>query len=130
VNLNEPSWLLLLWAGTAATLAASLVGAGPGVLIGARLGGSGAVRRHLGRFALAVGLGVAVYPLLYGLIFEGAARADLLAGLGLGAVHGLLAIIWRALRPPRRRAPGPLRLLAGHLVYGAVLGLLYIVPGA
>jgi hypothetical protein len=128
VNITEPSWLLLLWAGVAATLAAGLAGAGPGVLIGAHMRTRG-FRRHLGRFSLAIALGTLVYPLLYGLVFETTARADLALGAGLGAAHGLLALIWTAIRPIRSsHSPARLQLLLGHLIYGATLGLLYVVP--
>lgn len=126
---SEPSWLLLLWTGLAATLVASVAGAGPGILIGTRLSRRNRVRRHFGRLMLAVLLGVVLYPLLYGAVFEALGRADLTLGAALGGAHGALAVLWRVLRPPTGRdLPGPLRLLIGHALYGVVLGVLYIVP--
>jgi hypothetical protein len=128
-TIAEPSWLLLIWSGLAATLAASVVGAGPGILIGTRIPRRHRLRRHLGRLLLGAALGVIVYPVLYGVAFEWMVRADLVIGAMLGAAHGALAILARAVRPPTHRgAPGPGRLLAGHLVYGALLGWLYVVP--
>jgi hypothetical protein len=127
--ITELSWPLLVWTGLAATLLASIAGAGPGILIGTRLSRKHRVRRHFGRFMLAVVLGVVVYPAAYGAVFEVLSRADLMMGLALGGAHGAIAVLWRVLRPPTGRdTPAPLRLLAGHLLYGAALGIFYIVP--
>jgi hypothetical protein len=128
----EPAWLLLAWAGLIASAVAALAGAPPGattLLDRPR----DYRRRRAASFVRAVLLsalvGVVLYPIAYGLIFEAAGRADLPLGAGIGAAHAILALLVRALR----RIPGPhaaplFRLVLARLAYGAVIGFLYVVP--
>jgi hypothetical protein len=125
----EPAWLLLAWAGLAATLGAAFVGAAPGIstLMPADADTPPAPRRV--RTVLVAALfGVLVYPLIYGTAFELLARADLGIGAGFGTVHGMTALAIRAVRSRPTASPTIVRLLLGRLIYGSLLGLLYVVP--
>ncbi len=86
-------------------------------------------------------LGTLAFPALYALAFHFAGHAEALLGAGLGAVHGLLAglalpLAWRAAGRDRRAgafgwrlgAATPVALLAGHVLYGTLLGYIYVTP--
>jgi hypothetical protein len=131
MTVAEPAWLLLAWAGVAASLVATVLGAPPGATTvlnrprDYRPRRFGAVRSVL----LSTLIGVVLYPLVYALLFEAAGRADLPLGAGFGAVHAVLALAVRGMR----RIPGPhaapvFRLLLARLAYGATMGFLYVVP--
>jgi hypothetical protein len=134
VTITEPAWLLLLWAGVAATLAAAIVGVPPGATLRQlRLARRRAPRNGrvapIGTALATLAIGAIVYPVVYGLVFETVARADIGFGAGLGAVHGLLAGGLRLLRPAAGQRAGRLfRLLLARFAYGAMLGFLYAVP--
>jgi hypothetical protein len=121
-----PSWLLLIWSGCAATCAAALAGS----LIGGRAAGSWALLprprptgRALGSTFLA---GVVLYPLVYGILFELNSRSHLADGVVAGAVHAMLLLIAaRRLTLPGRTA---VRIAVMHVVYGAIIALLYVTP--
>lgn len=93
-----------------------------------------------GSVPIAVLLGTIVSAPVYGLIFEWWHRADLAAGLFLGTIHGVLAglvVLMAFLRrrrqdnhelPVRPLAVFRVRRLITRVVYGAVLGFLYVVP--
>ncbi|HXE57034.1 MAG TPA: hypothetical protein VNK43_03465 [Gemmatimonadales bacterium] len=85
--------------------------------------------------------GSLLFPTAYALLFEAARRADAPFGLAIGAVHGTLAGLALPLAHRHRDqepAPGlfghrlgtltPPGLLAAHLLYGALLGHIYVVP--
>src|SRR5690606_14028464 len=94
--------------------------------------------QHPGRSALAtLALGVLIYGPLYGLIFEALGTATLAGGAAIGAIHGsarTLAAIARQRRAPHTRRAEPAavhgRRIVARLVYGAVVGFLYVVPPA
>lgn len=120
-----PSWLLLAWAGGAATSAAALTGS----LLGGRSHVPWALVPRPGSVLQALAgtllVGLVVYPAVYGVVFETLGRADLTVGLAGGALHGVVAgLAGGPRRDPRRAA----RLAAAHLVYAAVLGFLYVTP--
>ena len=84
---------------------------------------------------------VALFPLLYTLIFRRLGSAQVLAGAAIGAVHGLLVGLLLPLAARRcqgSRAPGlfgwylgratPLVLLLVHATYGAIIGYIYVLP--
>jgi hypothetical protein len=126
VVIPTPSWLLLLWTGLAALLAAALIVA---PLAGPRAP-RGAIYffrpEGFAQYLLLVFLGLVLYPLLYGLAFDLTHTASVLSGAAAGLAHaaGLLAI--RAAR--RARIQMPLLTLLLYVVYGAVLGFLYVTP--
>jgi hypothetical protein len=120
-----PSWVLLFWCGCAATCAAavtgSLVGGSAPATWSLRIRAAPGVRSVAGTILA----GVVVYPPIYGFIFEAARRADVTAGLALGLAHAILVALaarWAG------RADGMPRLALMHVVYGAVLALLYVTP--
>lgn len=118
--LAAPTWPILAWAGSAATLIAMLVL--PPRREPREKGSAG----HLRRLAL----GLFIFTPLYGLTFEILGRADILSGLTLGFAHGLMSL---ALAFPHRRTArnGDLaRLLAGRVLFGVIIGFLYPVPTA
>ncbi|MBI4544650.1 MAG: hypothetical protein HY703_05625 [Gemmatimonadetes bacterium] len=144
----------MLWAGTAATLAvawlaALLPGSGIsairflGCLPGA--GPAGLLNGLLGWLTL-LATGTLALPILYALGFEALGRAHLDNGLLLGAVHSLAAgfalpILGnrnRCIRAGKLPPPGPfayrygrlapLRFILAHLLYGAIIGYVYVVP--
>jgi hypothetical protein len=120
-----PSWLLLAWAGGAATCAAAMAGS----LAGGRAAAPWTlVPRTRSRAVAALAtllVGVALYPAIYGLVFEALGRADLMVGFGAGLVHAGVAV---AAGEPRRRPWAAARLGLVHLVYAVVLGFLYVTP--
>ena len=84
---------------------------------------------------------VAVFPLIYALIFRQLGSAQTLPGMAIGAVHGLLAGILLPLGARRAKGahppgffgwnlgrPTPLALLLVHAAYGALVGYLYVLP--
>jgi hypothetical protein len=82
-------------------------------------------------------LGVLVYAPLYGLSFEILQRADIFYGIVLGTAHGLVAMLIATVRrrnsahPARTRGAALLeaaRVVAARVLYGAVLGFVYLVP--
>jgi hypothetical protein len=119
-----PSALLLFWSGIAATAVAGLVAA---PLVGERLASIALASRNPGT-GRALWLGLAAYPLSYGLGFTLMNEASLVTGALLGTAHaaifGLLALRnggSQLLRATRSRM-----LLC--LVYGVVLGFAFVVP--
>lgn len=117
---RAPAWPILLWCGLAASLAAALV------LPPARQRGAPATPAN---WPLTLVLGIGVFAPLYGLVFEIIGRADLLAGIGFGTAHGLLALAFatRSRGSLPRARPG-IRTVLAWLAYGATLGYLYPVP--
>lgn len=126
VVIPAPSWLLLVWTGLAALLAAAL--------IVAPLAGSGGPRSALyffrpqdaGGYILMGVLGLLVYPVLYGLAFDLTHTASVLSGAAAGIVNAAILIAVRAVQ--RGRIEKPLLTLLLYVVYGAVLGFLYVTP--
>ena len=116
--------LLLFWSGIAATAFTGLVAA---PLLGTRLADLAlAPRRPATGRALALGL--AGYPLAYGLAFAAAGTASLATGTLFGTAHAaLLALL--SLRHGGRsllRANGARLLLC--VLYGAMLGFAFVTP--
>ncbi len=108
---------------------------------GSRRRGAGRLRGLLSG-VIHLALGTLAFPAIYALAFHGAGRADALFGAELGAAHGILAglllpALWRAAghdRPAglfgwRLGLFTPLGLLAAHVLYGTLLGYIYVVPG-
>jgi hypothetical protein len=122
--MNMPAWLLLLWSGAAATCAAAIAG----VVLGSRRGSWQLLPAlwPLGRAtAMSLAAGLLFYPVAYGIVFEASSRDDVVTGAVLGAVHGLAVLI--ASRP-RRDARLAVRAGGLHVIYGAVIALLYVTP--
>lgn len=119
-----PSPLLLLWCGLAATIAAGIAGA---IVAHQPLGWSLAHRPRSRSHAVtwSLGAGLIAYPLAYGVLFELLHRADVGLGMILGALHGIVMFL---LATPRSNRRGALRTAIMHLVYGAVIALLYVTP--
>jgi hypothetical protein len=120
-----PAWLLLLWSGLAAAIAAAFVAFSIGGVSVASwsLAPRPRSRSHGAVWFLAAGL--FVYPLGYGIAFELLHRADLRIGVLLGALHGAFMFAVTRRRGTTRAA---LRAAAAHLAYGAVMAFLYITP--
>ncbi|MGH7505163.1 MAG: hypothetical protein ACRELX_05915, partial [Longimicrobiales bacterium] len=127
--MRHPAWFLLLWS----ALVASLVAAWLGFAARGRLHDHRPIRSAVAT----LGLGILVYGPLYGLLFEAIGTATLLVGAVIGAFHGA-AVASIALLRDRLAGRGPRsddaavhgRRLVIRLVYGAILGLLYVVPPA
>ncbi len=144
---------MLAWAGFFATLVLSwLAGFAywrgitrlrPAATLGALVAGRrrrlGALLGGLGHFAL----GTLGFPALYAVAFAIAGRADAPLGAEFGLAHGILAGLvlpaaWRAagnsksagLLGWRLGGATPFGLLAGHVLYGALIGYIYVVPPA
>jgi hypothetical protein len=120
--LNAPTWPILLWSGLVASVVASF--------ILPRRVPRRAGARSLPRWPVALILGVLLFAPLYGVGFEMLGRANLGTGIMFGAAHGLFSL---ALAIPRRRQAGALhllRLMAGRVLFGTLLGFLYPVPPA
>jgi hypothetical protein len=151
----ELSLPLLVWAGFAATLIAEWLewmarAAGWTRHSSARVMGCLVVSRRDARRTWLMGVvlnmlvGAVVIPLAYGVVFETTGRADAINGLIIGLLHGVvvgaaLPLIARAGRcTGALAAPGlfgwrfgrltPFTLLFVRMVYGAVLGYVYVVP--
>lgn len=139
-----PSWLLLLWCGFAASLASEWIVATARAIIargrGAQRTGPRLMSAPRGSVPIAVLLGTLVSAPVYGLVFELWHRADLTAGLMLGTLHGLIAGLFVLVAFLRRRrkdnrdtsvrplAVFRVRRLVTRVLYGALLGFLYVVP--
>ena len=119
-----PSPLLLIWCGLAATIAAGLAGAS---IARDPFAWSLAPRPRSRSHALAWSLvaGLFAYPAAYGIVFELLHRADVGAGLILGALHGLAMF---ALNWPRARRPAAARTAVVHVIYGITIALFYVTP--
>jgi hypothetical protein len=121
-------WFLVPWAGLAATLLSALLGATPGRTAAAALTseGHGPATRLLIAGLTTIAFGIFFYPIAYAALFETMQRADIAAGAGLGAIHGLVAAIatWRHTRTTARSA---LHLILARIAYGALFGALYIL---
>ena len=150
------AWLLLAWAGFFATLVLSwlaglaywqgltrlrvqatlgaLLLRGPGARSGGRLRG---LVGALGHFLL----GTLAFPAVYALIFGIVGRADVPVGAMIGGGHALVAglalpLAWRAGRQEggaglfgwRLGAATPPALVAAHVLYGVLLGYIYVAP--
>jgi hypothetical protein len=147
----------MLWGGLTATLVVTWLGAlatwngltglRPGRLLGCLLlRDPAAWGTALLGGALHLLLGTVVFPAGYVALFEWLDRADAPLGLLLGAAHGVLAGAALPLLARRSRCaragdapdPGlfghrlgaatPLGLLVVHLLYGGLLGYVYVVP--
>jgi len=149
-GLPAPSWLLLLWCGFAASLASEWIVAAFRALFtrngdrartdDTRRAGPRLMSTPRNSIPLAVILGTLVSAPVYGVIFEWWHRADLESGLLLGTVHGVLAgivVLIAFLRrrrmdnrdtPVRPLAVFRVRRLVTRVLYGALLGFLYVVP--
>jgi hypothetical protein len=125
--MRTPAWYLLLWAALVASLVASLLGFSARSQLGER-----SPRR-----AIIIGflLGIFVWGPIYGIAFELFGTANAPGGALLGALHGaayaVVGLI-RARRTERARSPAFAsihgRRIITRVVYGAVLGFLYVVP--
>lgn len=123
--MHAPSWLLLFWSGFAATLAAAIVGTALGC--GAPRAWALTPRPRTGPAAFATTLfaGLLLYPALYGILFEIAARADIRTGLIAGALQAFVVFLLS------RRSLGSavsLRIASANLVYAVTLAFLYTTP--
>jgi hypothetical protein len=120
-----PSWLLLAWAGGAATCAAALAAS----LFGGHAPAPWTLLpRARSRGVAAIGtlvVGVFVYPVIYGVTFEALGRADLVVGLASGVVHAFAAA---ASGQPRQHPRAAARLGLAHLVYAVMIAFLYVTP--
>jgi hypothetical protein len=125
--MRQPSWYLLLWAAFVASIVASSLGF--------------AARRHLRERApgrailLGILLGTLLWGPIYGIAFELLGAANVLAGAVLGSLHGATTVGLAVLRrrdqaPADDHAAGHGRRIITRAVYGAILGFLYVVPGA
>lgn len=120
-----PAWLLLIWSGLAASVAAAAVALAIG---GARTASWSLApvprsRTHGALWSFAAG--VLAYPILYGVIFELLHRADLAIGLSMGALHGaVMFVIARRHGTPR----AALRTALAHVIYAATMAFLYVTP--
>lgn len=140
-----PSWLLLFWSGFAASMASEWIVAAVRALFTTKNPLSRTARPRLmsaprASVPLALAIGTLVAAPAYGIIFEWWNRADLMAGLALGTLHGAIAgavamvTFLRRRRIDRRLAP--VRVLAAfrarrmitRVLYGGLLGFLYVVP--
>ncbi len=86
-------------------------------------------------------LGTLAFPAVYALVFELAGRSDVAVGALVGAAHGALAglllpVLWPAARQEdgaglfgwRLGAATPPALIAAHVLYGVLLGYIYVAP--
>lgn len=144
IDLRAPSWLLLFWCGFAASLASEWIVAAIRALFAGRSNekhsGPRLMSAPRGSVPIAVVTGTLISAPVYGLIFEWMHRADLTAGVLLGALHGLLAGVIILIAFVRRRrmdrrdtsvrplAVFRVRRLVTRVLYGALLGFLYVVP--
>jgi hypothetical protein len=120
-----PSWILLTWAGFAATFAAALTGAlvgGSRPATWSLLPRHHSVLRSLGGTAF---VGLIAYPLIYGLLFETIGAADARLGALLGAIHALATLPFTLRARSRWTA---LRIALMHLLYGTAIAFLYVTP--
>lgn len=120
MNFALPDFLVLAWAGLAAALCFAWI---------RPVASEG---RAFLRFLGALLLALVFYTPLYGLLFETIHRADVLSGLLAGTMHGVAALFAGAPRnaPARTRTATRARVVLAHIVFGAVLGSLYVVPAA
>ena len=109
-------------------------------------GGGGRSRPWLRGLVGALGhflLGTLAFPTIYALIFQVVGRADVPVGAMIGGGHALLAglalpLAWRAghqeggagLFGWRLGAATPPALVAAHVLYGLLLGYIYVAPVA
>ena len=116
----------MLWTGTAALLATAAVIAplaGPrrprGAVLFFRPDG-------LRELPLLLALGMVLYPAAYGLAFDALHNATFLSGAALGALHAVLLLLFQAVTGRTVREPAVTVLTC--LVYGIVMGFLYVTP--
>jgi len=140
-DLPMPSWPLLLWCGLAAAVTSQWVAGIVASVFRRRENRSAAPRlmsRQRGSVLVSILTGTLVFAPVYGIAFEFTGRSDLSTGATLGLIHGILATawsLWAARRGDERLRPS-LRSLLAHraartairVLYGAVLGFLYVVP--
>jgi hypothetical protein len=74
-----------------------------------------------------VAMGIGVYPILYGFVFDYIQVASAVSGAAMGLANALALILAASLRQ-RVRPASPLRTVALYVAYGAVLGFLYVTP--
>lgn len=85
--------------------------------------------------------GTFLFPTVYAIVFEIMARADVGLGAAMGLLHGVLAaalvpLAWRWTADEGRagvlgRRLGsltPIGIVMTHVLYGALLGYIYVVP--
>jgi hypothetical protein len=148
MSIPAPSWLLLFWCGFTAAIASEwLVAAGrafiaPRRAVLAEKGtGPRLMSRPRGSIPFSILSGTIVFAPLYGLLFEWLSRADFEAGAAVGAAHGVLAgllVLLSTIRRTSKPAGTALRPMLGYrarrlitrVLYGALLGFLYVVPGS
>ncbi len=148
--LNDLAWPLLLWSGLAAYVLSTWL-----LMLLRKLGATRYLPRAYWSCVLTAGVGdvalvfaglirflamIAVFPIIYALLFQRMAGALVLPGLIVGAGHGLLAALilpLAARRCPGALPPGfmgwklgrltPLVMLFVHAIYGALLGYVYVL---
>lgn len=131
------SWLAAFayWRGLTRLRPAVALG---GLLLGGRSGRG--LRALVGTGAHFL-LGTLAFPALYALVFALTGRADVAAGALLGGGHAVLAglalpLAWRGARQEgaaglfgwRLGAATPPGLVAAHVLYGVLLGYIYVAP--
>jgi len=147
------SWPLLLWSGLTAYVLSSWV-----LMVLRKLNATLYLPRAYWSCAITGGVSnaalvfagflrmiamVAVIPVAYAITFAYLGRAEVLMGLMIGAIHGLLAGILLPLaarlcagaRPPgllgwRLGRATPLVMVFVHAVYGAALGYVYVLASS
>jgi hypothetical protein len=136
-----PTWPLLLWCGLAAAIASQWIAGLVASIFRRQENRSASPRlmsRQRGSVLVSILTGTLLFAPLYGIVFELAGRSNLSTGALLGLVHGILATawsLWAARRGDPRLRPSVRSILAHRagrtairILYGAVLGYLYVVP--
>lgn len=152
-HLRAISWPVLLWSGLAAYVLSTWV-----LMVLRKLGATRYLPRAYWSCALTGGASnaalvfaglvrllmmVGVFPIAYALLFAYMGKAEVLPGMIIGAIHGVVAGILLPLAarrcdgavPPgllgwRLGKPTPLVLLFVHAVYGAMIGYVYLVTSS
>jgi hypothetical protein len=128
IPVPTPSWLLLAWAGGAATSAAVLAGS----LLGGRSTMPWALAYRPQSLAQALAgtalAGLLFYPLVYGVLFEVLGTADMRTGAVAGGLHAVVAVGLTFRRRARPALRTLVRVAAARLLYAIVIGFLYVTP--
>ncbi len=145
MQIPTPSWLLVFWCGLCASIASEWLMAAATALVSRpsaarRAGTPRFMTRPRGSIPFALVSGTLVFAPLYGLAFEWWRRANVASGALLGVAHGVLAgsivlfgLLRRRAREPREATLKPMlfyrgRRLLTRVLYGALMGFLYVVP--